>query len=189
MINANYKISTEYDGKTRKLYAKRCKGCDVEFWSPRHLLAERQFCSTGCSSDFRRIKKVSVICDWCGKEFGRFPLKVGVGKTGLNFCNRKCKDEAQKIGGRSELALPHYRAGLSNYRNVLSENSVCVGCEEPRRYLLRVHHIDGDRTNNIRANLEIVCGTCHDLRHLKLVGGKWYFDSHVLTPRECLTQV
>jgi len=66
------------------------------------------------------------------------------------------------------------------------ENPLCEGCGEDERFLLIVHHIDGNRNNNSENNLEIVCSNCHMKRHLKKVNGKWMFNTKYLTPREKL---
>jgi 5-methylcytosine-specific restriction endonuclease McrA len=108
----------------------------------------------------------------------------------LYFCSRKCKDDAQKIGGVQEIMPPHY--GRSNGKNVyknLIENTcspTCIGCSEINKYLLCVHHIDGNRNNNALSNLEIVCGNCHIKRHLKLINGEWVYDCDYLTDRDLL---
>jgi hypothetical protein len=59
-------------------------------------------------------------------------------------------------------------------------------CGDRRKYLLCVHHKDGDTENNIADNLEIVCWNCHIKRHLKLVNKEWVYCSSALTPRHFL---
>ena len=39
-----------------------------------------------------------------------------------------------------------------------------------------VHHVDGNRDNNVTNNLEVVCHNCHIKRHLKKVGDEWSYD-------------
>jgi hypothetical protein len=113
-------------------------------------------------------------------------------KSGMVFCSRKCKDEAQKIGGVSAIMPPHY--GLSHGKHLWDRlihddpDAKCMGCGEPRRFLLCVHHIDGDRENNVQENLEVVCGNCHIIRHLKQVKGEWVYCTKVMTPRDLLVE-
>jgi hypothetical protein len=79
----------------------------------------------------------------------------------------------------------HYGTGSCKYRNY-SQKEIADGCMcgEKRPYALLIHHIDGNRKNNKKENLEVVCGTCHLLRHLKEVNGEWQYDFRALTPRD-----
>ena len=43
--------------------------------------------------------------------------------------------------------------------------------------------------NNVKNNLEIVCGNCHMKRHLRFTSGGWVYDSHYLTPRKKLKEI
>ena len=90
-------------------------------------------------------------------------------------------------------ALPsHYGTSdgrSANYRRRLSsrikiENG--CNCGEKRKYLLTIHHMDGNRANNEKDNLECVCGNCHMIRHLVLKDGIWSYRSNALTPRELI---
>lgn len=50
--------------------------------------------------------------------------------------------------------------------------------------------MDGDRSNNKRENLEIVCANCHLIRHLKKSqDGNWVRDYKRLTPREKIAEI
>jgi HNH endonuclease len=138
--------------------------------------------------------RVKVTCHNCSKEFERAKSKLADSKTGYRFCSRACKESAQSIGGKCpDIRPPHY--GTSRGRELLKRwiadrpKDNCAGCDESRRYLLEVHHIDGDHGNNAPTNLEIVCCNCHAKRHLKLVDGIWIYDSHALTPREELNKL
>jgi 5-methylcytosine-specific restriction endonuclease McrA len=87
---------------------------------------------------------------------------------------------------------PHY--GTANGRNSLIErqdNPVCCGCGEDKRYLLCVHHIDGNKDNNVLENFEILCPTCHAKRHLYFdeKSNTWIYCTKYLTPRDKLNEV
>ena len=72
-----------------------------------------------------------------------------------------------------------------------TENPVCEShdCNVSQRYLLLVHHKDGNRKNNRRSNLEIVCANCHKKRHLHFKDGAWGYWSKALTPRRMLRKI
>jgi DNA-directed RNA polymerase subunit M/transcription elongation factor TFIIS len=40
--------------------------------------------------------------------------------------------------------------------------------------ILRVHHLDRDRSNNALENLEILCSICHDKEHYFSNDGLWW---------------
>jgi hypothetical protein len=153
-----------------------------------------KFCSHACWNKHRRSTRVVVECHGCRKEFERTPSKIKNTKHGFQFCSRVCKDTSQRITGNCpEIRPTHYNTGhgLGRQKKYIRSmcEPVCVSCGESRRYLLCVHHIDGDRKHNPTdgSNWEIVCANCHIKRHLKLVDGKWEYDSNVLTPREVLS--
>jgi hypothetical protein len=181
--DAGTKISTEYDGKRRKLFEKTCQQCSSAFWSPKHI--DPKFCSQPCASK-ARIRRVAVACANCCRTVLKTPSQLTKPKHGLFFCGRLCKDLAQRWGGACpEIQPGHY--GPGSYRSrALRKGKECVDCKERREYLLLVHHKDSDRTNDKDDNLEIVCGTCHMKRHLVLVDGVWKFNTCFLTPREML---
>ena len=177
-------IIFEENGHKRKGILKSCLFCQRQF--PSRINGGKYFCNNICRGKYRR-NRVELQCLWCKKIFERRVSKV----NSLSFCSRKCKDAAQRLNGLVELHLPHYGTGFSTYENLIerTENPICVDCLDDRRYLLTVHHIDGNRSNNICSNLEIVCGSCHMKRHLKLVEGVWRYCTSALTPREALCEL
>lgn len=161
----DYRISTEYDGKKRKVYSFSCLKCSKEFWSPKH--AKKKYCSQDCAYTSSR-KRITVSCSFCGTSFEKKDSQRKNSRSGLFFCKRKCKDKAQQIGGIKELQLPHYGTGTSSYRTTAfrSYGTVCNSCgnegiwrEKP--LTLDVHHIDGDRSNGRKENLVVLCPNCH----------------------------
>jgi hypothetical protein len=176
----------EKSGKRRKGIVKKCKICGMNFISP----ASRPYecCSVECKYKLITLENtIKVECAWCGKQIVKKKSKLNNSKSGLYFCDRPCKEKAQKIGGIREIMPSHY--GITNpYKNLIKETEKpkCVGCPENRKYLLCIHHIDGNHENDSINNIEIVCGNCHIKRHLKLVNGEWIYSTHDLTSRNLL---
>lgn len=78
---------------------KKCEVCGKEFEVPRSNKSQR-FCCLKCQIEWQKTrvgrlnpkyKRVSTICDWCGKEFDMRPYKVG--QFQHNFCSIECKRE------------------------------------------------------------------------------------------------
>lgn len=140
-------------------------------------------CEKGCKG-----QHLEITCSWCNNKFYRTYSKTVKSKSGKLFCTRVCKDNAQSIGGIKEIMPPHY--GTSNGREkckkLLKESSKCIGCGETKKYLLCVHHKNGNQDVNEDWNLEVVCGNCHIKRHLKEVDGCWLYCTKSLTPRDLL---
>jgi hypothetical protein len=178
-------ISSSWDGQKRKLSSHVCEQCGGEFFAP--LKAKAKYCSVSCFR-LRPKKQTELVCAVCSKQFTRRASSVKNATHGIVFCSRVCKDKGQSISfGCKELWPPHY--GSSNeYRNKVSLDE-CIGCGETRKFLLLVHHIDGNRRHNTKSNLECVCANCHVIRHLRFVDGEWLYWTKVLTPREKISEI
>ena len=181
-------------GQRRRAQKKNCKFCGTEFLARLKEYKPKLYCSDKCYRDDNKAEIITQNCCWCKKEFSKEINDFKPSKSGLRFCTRKCKDEAQRIGGIREIMPPHYGANeVHNYSTLLEEsiNPACCGCGENRRYLLCVHHIDGKHSNDKDENLEIVCANCHKLRHLKfdIETNTWIYWTKALTPRDKLGQV
>lgn len=131
-----------------------------------------KFCSRSCSSRYNgRVQKLNnVVCSGCGKEFYKSKSSKKNSKSGLFFCDRACKDSAQRLGGIEEIQPPHYNNGKHNYREIAyrTYERKCNKCgynNHPE--ILEVHHKDKDTNNNNVANLEVLCPNCHKLAHLE----------------------
>jgi 5-methylcytosine-specific restriction endonuclease McrA len=85
-------------------------------------------------------------------------------KSGLFFCTRKCKDEAQRIGGLKEIMPSHYGTGQP-YRAICwrHHKKECVVCGENK--IVAVHHYDHNHNNNEPSNLIPLCPTHHVYAH------------------------
>jgi len=170
-----------------------CLHCDKEFLRAKKGKSSRKYCSTDCGNKSRR-KQVELICFVCNCSYTRVPSKAfGRSKNNVSFCSNACKYSVQSLDCLNAPALPkHY--GVSNGRSAnyrrrrssLEKLDSGCNCGEKRKYLLTIHHVDGDRLNNSQENLECVCGNCHLIRHLYLKDGTWKYNPKMLTPRDLI---
>ena len=157
-------VSSEWDGKRRKLVACICDYCHIRFFVPRH--ARHMFCSVPCTNESRK-RRVAKVCDHCGVSFDRVLTKVSNSKSGLQFCSRLCKDTAQRLEGNKLLHPPHYGNGSNPNREYLirvrgHKCQSCLRCEWMGSPIpLETHHVDGDSRNNNLTNLLLLCPNCH----------------------------
>lgn len=176
-------ISTIYDGKRRKLYARLCANCNKEFYIPEYR--DSRCCSIACRSVFQRTR-VEVTCEQCKKVFLKRPSSFKNSVHQKFFCSRSCKDLGQSFRGNCVEIHPKHYGSLLEYKGRI-ELDKCVGCGESRRFLLMTHHKDGNRKHNLEDNLECVCHNCHVIRHLYFSNGVWIYCTKKLTPRELLS--
>ncbi len=120
-------------------------------------------------------KKTNYRCATCGNEV--FLRKYQKERNDKYYCNRECYNNRRKDN------LKRLKRGTQYYNNLL-ENSTCA-CGVSEKYLLQIHHIDGNHNNNIPENLEVVCANCHVKRHLrKNKKGELVYHSQSLTKVE-----
>ena len=148
-----------------------CAYCNESFMSIEYTA---KYCSMACTGKARtanvKPKQPNVSCAWCQKPFYKRPSAQRYSKSGLYFCSREHKDQAQNIDGLKLLHLPHYGTGNggSSYREraLKRQENKCEKCGYSKYIeVLQVHHKDRDRKNNIQTNLSILCPTCHIEEH------------------------
>jgi hypothetical protein len=167
------KIDYDSCGKKRKQVLMSCDFCKKEFWKPFRFVKEGcNFCSKECSSNYKSlINTIEINCATCGQIKRITKSHSRNSKSGLYFCNRKCKEKAQRIGGIKEIQPLHYGNGHSEYRKKAIEHygSFCELCGW-KEYIqaLEVHHIDKNRKNGDLTNLIVLCPNHHTILHLKL---------------------
>ena len=176
------------DKNRRRGKKVNCKQCNTEFII--RLKSDIQYCSLKCMG-LASQNRVQLNCENCGQEFWKTESKLKLSKHKKYFCSRKCKDFAQSFRGSCQEIRPSHYSDLdnpSNPQNLIkwSNDPKCVDCKESRIYLLNIHHIDGNRENNQKKNLEIVCCNCHTKRHLRMTDNGWVIDFKELTDRKLL---
>lgn len=163
-----------------------CKYCNKEFKPPTRDInrGNGKFCSKSCASSFRKgvqqKTRLVFICSnpKCGKEFLKLAsnFRKNSSKSGLRFCNRKCKDEAQSLEvGLKAIQPSHFGTKDNssptsrNYRPIAAKHLDMTKCNRClfnlRPEVLQVHHKDRNRRNNTLENLEVLCPTCHIIDH------------------------
>lgn len=183
-------IAVNWYGQRRILQKYTCGNCGKDFLSRKQKGHKNRFCSCKCSSVFKG-KTFSIRCASCDIEFDVVESTLKKSKHGLHFCSRKCKEYAQSLkGGFTKLQPSHYGTAQKSYRDIARRRlkSECV-CGIKYHGVLLVHHVDGDRDNNDISNLEILCPTCHVIRHMENIDGEWQFKPAALTPRDKLDEI
>jgi hypothetical protein len=92
---------------------KVCDYCNRNFLAIKNSIVS---CSRFCSNQ-KKANRVELSCSWCGGKILKALSKLNGSKSGLYFCQRKCKDEAQKIEGLTEIHPSHYQNGASACSN------------------------------------------------------------------------
>jgi len=161
-------------GKKRRGIKYNCEYCGKEFIRRKNPIKGREnkkYCSRECSFKYKIAEtiRVKVICRNCEKELKVTESRFKRSRKKIFFCCRKCKDEAQKIGGKCpEIQPAHY--GTSTYvpyRKVYKEETgieklKCFRCQyEEFESVVEIHHIDRNKENNEIENLIPLCANCH----------------------------
>ena len=160
-----------WSGQKRKACYVNCAECNKEYLT--RASKPNKFCSKDCKQKHIKIR-VNVTCAWCKQVVVKKPKQLLNSKSGLYFCNRKCKDEAQRIGGIKAIQPSHFGTGKHRYRyKFLRQELVCTRCKYNEfRCSVEIHHIDHNRNNDSDDNLMPLCANCHAGLHNKL----WSLD-------------
>lgn len=160
------------DGRRRKAVTRQCLHCKSSFTTLYTEIKKGygKFCSTACSFK-HRTRVVSFKCAVCKTVFVRQSSAIKKSKSGLRFCSKKCKGQAQHIRVGFEQMLPsHYGTGNTHYREkfvgCVMKCSRCGYAEFACS--VEVHHKDGNRANNASDNSCLLCANCHRSLHLDL---------------------
>lgn len=165
------------------IVSRNCDGCQTVYNADTRYLNRGQgrYCTASCGirhkHSLRPKPADNAVCAWCGLFFYRSPSKLLAAKSGLVFCSRQHKDEAQRLGGLAEIMPAHYgKASILDYRVIAKRHypMVCVACGYDKYpEILEVNHKDCNRSNNEPDNLEFLCPTCHEEFHFTTKTGKW----------------
>ena len=152
----------EHGGRRSRGKVYNCKYCEKDFIGKEYK-DKRKYCSTKCSQKGSKVR-IKVSCAHCSNIVYKTNKAIKNSKSGLYFCNRKCKTTAQRLGGIKEIMPSHYGTRQSfDYRGLFTdEELVCYRCGyDEFRPSIHIHHLDRDRTNNSKDNLIPLCANCH----------------------------
>lgn len=161
---------------------RTCRVCGQAFEADNREIKRGNaiFCSLGCSSKGRKrkgpspSKSVEVACSLCGTTFLKRRSTLANSRSGLFFCSRAHKDEAQRIGGIVAIMPPHYGTAIVRDYS-FARTEACQRCGYSlHREILQVHHKDRNRANNDPANLVCLCPNCHDGEHFVTRTGRFH---------------
>lgn len=135
-----------------KIHSKQCVGKKYCLECGKEIPAKNKFCNNSCSASYSNKNKIKLysLCLNCG-------IKI-YGKK-RKYCSIECKRKS----------LPFNRKSFKEKKLIIWEEQgrKCNECNfnlydiEIGPYEL--HHIDGDRQNNLRDNLEVLCCNCHSM--------------------------
>ena len=112
----------------------------------------KHFCSKQCSATFLSLQlDHNCACDYCGAAFRKSPSTI----KDSNYCSREC----WKLGIQS--------SGPSYYRKFKGDVCELCGFIPEDKCQLDVHHVDINKSNNSKDNLQTLCANCHRLEHRK----------------------
>ena len=127
----------------------KCIGCGLEF-SP--IRKDQQYCKRqDCLRKRERERNKRRALTWK-------PETVGVGKGGSNKVG---SEHVQYSTGKGTLNRLRHK--------IKKEVRYCEYCGADLKNASSkswcIHHVDRDRTNNMRANLCLLCKRCHQVEH------------------------
>lgn len=159
-MNKNY----EYPKITVK-----CECCGKDFLKERKNIkrSKHHYCSIDCANKKKQeLHSIIVKCSYCGKEFKKSLSKLKNSKSGLYFCSKECKNNAQ----RCESNILNKNYSRKNYRITafLYKEHKCECCGNSDKRVLEIHHKNFNHKDNRIENLMIVCANCHRIIHSEL---------------------
>lgn len=135
---------------------RQCELCEVSF-RPDKSTSKQRFCSTRCRGEAHRSPLRKTKCERCGS-----PLRM-TGSTRVRFCSKSCamldrsrRGEINRPEGALQPHLDGYTRMKVGTRWLLQHRVVMEQMlGRPLEKHERVHHKNGDKTDNRPENLEL----------------------------------
>lgn len=168
------RIKTRGRGKPKDRVELACEECGAKFRVKRSS-SDRKYCSQKCYTKARKVRRVKIDCEYCGKT-----IEVPEYESGSRrFCSRQCTakwhGEQMKIWKNKKAYKKAKREAPGDLKKNKKrarerDNHICQFCgkvEKSGKYnywRLATHHIKPIReggTNNI-GNIITLCSSCHN---------------------------
>ncbi len=152
-LNRSQTRPYNYKGELEKI----CSNCKNKFTHSRST--NKKHCSRECydlsrNNGFKPEEILNLAMD--GKKYYEIAEEVGIDASSVSRM-------LTKIGHKKHPTR-------KNYRFIALNNIKILKCKKCGYYefekILIVHHLDGDRKNNKKENLCVLCPNCHALAHL-----------------------
>ena len=150
-----------------------CRHCGKEISrTPSDLMRiKNTFCSSSCSAIYNNTHKKVIhnVCIKCNLEF-----KPKRSNRCTKYCSKICKNSHREEQYSSLIESGQYKSTSSGNpllkKYLINKRGYC--CESCKlsewagdRINLTVHHVDGDASNNLPENLQLLCWNCHSMTH------------------------
>lgn len=173
----------------------KCFGCGIEVYIPAYRINTFKYCSRECKNKFGCIQKITSECKICSEIFTHISSRankakycsrkcyhksqIGKGLTTFlcrhcgnqfldslsrerKYCSRKCTQKNRK---------ETFKPSFTTVRKAMLSRDMIKKCDNcgynEYTEILGIHHIDRNRKNNSKENLQVLCPTCHSLAHRK----------------------
>ena len=136
---------------------KICSSCEQLFLAKFDKARKKyvSFCSRKCVDEWQRRNRVEVICAWCSRPVWYRPSKVQKCCTAECHFLLKAKEHRDRVEQGYVFASPQpIREDVIGDRCQLCGYNKCW-------HILHLHHLDGDKKNNVSSNMLCVCPNCH----------------------------
>lgn len=141
----------------QKRFNETCAICDKTFSYISFREGKAKFCSQKCYQKSRIGKELTIYqCLHCHINFKDSASRY------RKYCSKSCVNKCTKA-----FFIPKFTTVRRQMvrRNLIEKCEICGYNEEPK--ILGIHHIDKNRENNKKENLQVLCPNCHSIVHLK----------------------